>query len=108
MATGGPIRFERVTPGEATERGPLATVDGQRLRVDVVRDDVVRLKIGRGGVFDETPTFAVCVDPLGAAVAFEIERGDGVVRLRTSALVVSLWLEPFAVDVHRADGSAVV
>ena len=31
-----------------------------------------------------------------------------VVRLRTSALVVSLWLDPFRLDVHRTDGSPVV
>ena len=28
-----------------------------------------------------------------------------VVRLRTSALVVSLWLDPFRLDVHRTDGT---
>ena len=32
------------------------------------RDDVVRVKISRGGVFDEAPTFAVCVDPLAEPV----------------------------------------
>ena len=34
----------------------------ERLRVDVLREDVVRIKISRGGVFDETPTFAVVDD----------------------------------------------
>jgi alpha-glucosidase len=37
-----------------------------------------------------------------------VERGDGVVRLRTAALVASLWLRPFRLDVHRPDGSPVV
>ena len=58
------IRFERVTSVEETDRGLLAALHGEQLRVDVVRDDVVRVKISRGGVFDESPTFAVCVDPL--------------------------------------------
>ncbi|MCW3047604.1 MAG: Alpha-glucosidase [Solirubrobacterales bacterium] len=101
-------RFERVSSFEATERGLLATLHGERLRVDVVRDDVVRVTITRGGAFDDSPTFAVCVDPLSEAVDFDVEDGDGVVRLRTAALVVSLGLDPFRLDVHRPDGSPVV
>jgi alpha-glucosidase len=101
-------RFERVSSFEVTERGLLAKLHGERLRVDVVRDDVVRVTISRGGAFDESPTFAVCVDPLSEDVAFDVEDGDRVVRLRTSALVVSLGLDPFFLDVHRADGSPVI
>ena len=37
---------------------------------------------------------------------FTVERDGDVVRLRTAALVVSLGLDPFRLDVHRADGSA--
>ncbi|MDX6721756.1 MAG: alpha-glucosidase [Solirubrobacteraceae bacterium] len=107
MQTGQFIRFERVDSVDETDRGLIASLHGETLRVDVVRDDVVRVKMSRGGVFDEEPTFAVCTDPLAEAAAFEVERGDGVVRLRTPALVVSLWLDPFRLDVHRPDGSAV-
>ncbi|MGZ6640628.1 MAG: glycoside hydrolase family 31 protein [Solirubrobacteraceae bacterium] len=102
------MRFDRVDAVEEIERGLLAALHGETLRLEVVRDDVVRVKISRGGSFDESPTFAVCVDPLSEPVAFEIEHGDGVVRLRTAALVASLWLEPFRLDVHRPDGSAVI
>ncbi|HWS57666.1 MAG TPA: alpha-glucosidase, partial [Actinotalea sp.] len=107
-ATDHYVRFERVDGVEESARGLVASLHGERLRVDVVRDDVVRVKISRGGVFDESPTFAVCVDPLSPEVVFAVERGDDVVRLRTAALVVSLWLDPFRLDVHRTDGSAVV
>jgi len=102
------VRFQRVDDVRETGRGLLADLHGEQLRVDVVRDDVVRLKISRGGVFDEAPTFAVDVDPLAAPVDLAVERGDGVVRLRTAGLVVSLWLDPFRLDVHRPDGSPVV
>ena len=102
------LRFERVTSVAETARGLLAEVHGERLRIDLVRADVVRFKISRGGTFDESPTFAVCVDPLSEPIAFTTERGEGVVRLRTSAIVVSLYLDPFRLDVHRVDGSAVV
>lgn len=102
------IRFERVEEVEATDRGLLAHLHGERLRIDVIRDDVVRIKISRGGVFDESPTFAVCVDPLSPEVALTVEIDDRVARVRTPALTVTLGLEPFRLDVRRVDGSAVV
>lgn len=101
-------RFERVDGVEETPRGLLASLHGEQLRVDVVREDVVRVKISRGGRFDEQPTYAVCVDPLEGEVGFAVERGDGAVRLRTEALVLSLHLDPFRLDVHRPDGTPVV
>jgi alpha-glucosidase len=102
------LRFERGDTVEETEHGLLATLHGEQLRLDAIRDDVVRVKISRGGAFDESPTFAVCADPLAERVEFAVERGDGVVRLRTAALVVSLHLDPFRLDVHRPDGSPVI
>ena len=108
MDTPDLIRFTRVDTVTETDRGLLAELHDERLRIDVVRDDVVRLKISRGGAFDEEPTFAVCVDPLAEDAGFAVERADGVVRLRTAALTVSVGLDPFRLDVHRADGSAVI
>jgi alpha-glucosidase len=102
------LRFERVDAVEDTDRGLLASLHGERLRLDLVAADVVRVKISRGGTFDEAPTFAVCADALGEPVDFAVERGDGVVRLRTAALVASLSLDPFRLDVHRPDGTPVV
>ncbi len=100
--------FERVDAVEEIERGLLASLHGEQLRLEVVRDDVLRVKLSRGGAFDESPTFAVCVDPLAHAAEVTITRGDGVVRVETPALVASLWLDPFRLDVHRPDGSVVV
>jgi alpha-glucosidase len=102
------VRLERVRSITATERGLLAALDDEQLRVDVVRADVVRVSISRGGAFDDAATFAVCVDPLAERVAFDVEHDDGVVRLRTAALVVSIGLDPFRLDVHRPDGTPVV
>ncbi|MGZ4762858.1 MAG: alpha-glucosidase, partial [Ilumatobacteraceae bacterium] len=102
------IRFERVDSVERTEHGLLARVHGEQLRIDVIGDDVVRVKISRGGTFDESPTFAVCVEPLAHRVDFTVDQAAEVIRLRTSAMVVSLWLEPFRLDVHRTDGTPVI
>src|SRR4051794_23730457 len=73
---------------------------GERLRIEAIREDVVRLKISRGGVFDEAPTFAVVAEP----EPVEFTAGEG--ELRTSQLVVT-W-DPFRLDVHRTDGSPVI
>lgn len=102
------LRFGRVMSVSDTERGLLAEVHGERLRIDLVRDEVVRFKISRGTTFDESPSFAVGVDPLSEPVTFTIERSESVVRLRTGAIVVSLGLDPFRLDVHRLDGTPVV
>lgn len=102
------IRFERVDSVRETDRGLVADLHGEQLRVDVVDADIVRLKMSRGGVFDETPTFAVCVDALERPAEFEVLRDDDRVRLVTSGLVLSVWLDPFRIDVHRPDGTPVV
>src|SRR4051794_13410207 len=87
------IAFTRVDSVEETESGLRARLHGEWLRVDVLRADVVRLKISRGGAFDEQPTFAVVGELEGAE--FTLQRDADVVRLTTSALVVTLGLEPF-------------
>jgi alpha-glucosidase len=102
------VRFQRVDAVRETPHGLVADLHGEQLRVEPVRPDVVRLKISRGGRFDDSPTFAVCVDPLAEPVEFSVEHDEERVRLVTAALTVSVWLEPFRVDVHRADGSVVV
>ncbi len=88
-----------------SDRGLLASVDSEQLRVDVIRDDIIRLKISRGGIFDETPTFAVCADLQTAHADFTIEENDEWVRLRTARMTLTLWRTPFRLEAHRADGS---
>jgi alpha-glucosidase len=102
------VRFERVSSVAETEHGLLAELHGEQLRVDIVRPDLVRVKISRGGVFDESPTFAVCADVLAEPAAFTLVRDADRVRLVTSTVEVSVWLDPFRLDVHRTDGTAVV
>ena len=102
------IRYSHVDSVAGTPRGLLADLHEEQLRIDVISADVVRFTISRAGVFDEVPTFAVCVDALARPVDFRIERNEDSVRLITDALTVSLWLDPFRFDVHRADGSAVI
>ena len=101
-------RWKRVDSVNQTPTGILADLHGEQLSIDVVRADVLRIKISRGGVFDESPTFAVCVDPLASPSDFHLERNEECVQLITDACTASLWLDPFRIDVHRSDGSAVI
>jgi alpha-glucosidase len=108
MSTDRFIRFERVSSVTQTPHGLQAELHGELLRVEVLHPDLVRVKISRGGVFDESPTFAVCVDPLGEASGATFDQDADRARLTTTDLVVTLWLDPFRLDVHRTDGSPVV
>lgn len=100
-------RFERVTKVTHTDRGILAEVDGELLRADVIRDDVLRLKISRGRVFDEEPTFAVHADLQAPSPEFTVEQTSEAVRVTTARMVLTLWLDPFRLDAHRTDGSTI-
>lgn len=100
-------RFERVGTIELTSRGFLAEVEGELLRVDVLRDDILRLKISRGRRFDESPTFAVCADVEAETPHFEIEESAEAVRLATAQVVLTLGKAPFRLEAHRADGTPI-
>ena len=108
IATDHYIRYQLVDSVEPTTTGLLAQLHHEQLKIDVIASDLVRIKISRGAEFDENPTFAVCVDPLADPASFEIARDEDRVRLVTADLVVSLWLDPFRIDVHRRDGSVVI
>ena len=89
---------------EETSTGVLIGVDGERLRVDVIRDDLLRLKISQAGQFDEAPTFATCFTPPGQA-EFEVEETPDAVTLTTRALRLRVDKQDFALDAYRTDGS---
>ena len=73
LQTDNYLRFEQATAVEATPHGLIAEVGGEQLRIDLIRPDVVRFKISRGREFDESPTFAVCVDPLSSPESEPVE-----------------------------------
>lgn len=100
-------RLERVTQWAQVERGLLAHVDHELLRIEVIRDDIVRLKISRGGQFDETPTYAVCAEVPPAPPTFVVESDAAQVRLITAHLIIVLTCAPFRLDAYRTDGSVI-
>ena len=82
----------------------------ERLRVEVLRADLLRLKISRGGRFDEQPTLAVvdgALAALGGGADFTVEDTPEAVRVVTPELTLTVGKAPFRLDAHRADGSPV-
>ena len=89
----------------------LALDDGEnRLRVEVLRADILRLKISRGGRFDEQPSVALVDDALaalGGNADFTVEETAEAVRVVTSDLTLTVGKSPFRLDARRADGSVI-
>jgi alpha-glucosidase len=100
-------RIESVDEVQQTGSGLLVSLGGELLRVDVIREDIIRLKISRGRIFDENPTFAVCAKLDSAPVSFSVEEDEGVVRLLTERMILTLWTQPFRLAAHRPDGSTI-
>jgi alpha-glucosidase len=95
-----------VTSLEQSERGLLLGVGEEKFRVDVIRADLLRLKISRSGKFDETPTFAAAFS-MPEPVEFQVNADAEVITLETSALKLVIWRAAFGMAAYRTDGSAV-
>ena len=96
------IRYHRVDSVTGTATGVLAELHREQLRIDVVRSDVVRIKISRGRVVRRDPDVRGLRRPAGRAGRRSPSSAiDDRVRVITEACTVSLWLDPFRIDVHR-------
>lgn len=101
-------RFEVVSEVRRSTHGLTGRLGTEHLRVEVVRPDVVRISVSRGGVVQERPTHAVAVDPMAEPVPFDVELTTGQATLQTSRVAVRVGLDPFRIDIDRCDGSAVL
>jgi len=90
-----------------SDRGARLEVDGEKVWIDFIRSDVVRLKISQNGIMDARPTGAVINDDFGP-VPFEFARNDTVLVLSTQETRFVVNLKAFSFDIYRADGSVVV
>ncbi|MFM5968403.1 MAG: TIM-barrel domain-containing protein, partial [Micrococcales bacterium] len=107
MRTDNYLRFARLTSTTKTASGLIGDLQTEQLRIDVIDADLVRIKISRGGVFDEKPTFALAAEPELGKTTFNVRAGANSTSLITDLLEVRLSHEPFSIDVYRADGSVV-
>ncbi|HWZ91304.1 MAG TPA: TIM-barrel domain-containing protein [Polyangiaceae bacterium] len=95
-----------VTSFERIERGLLLGVGEEQFRAEVIRADVLRLKISRAGQFDETPTFAADFVMPGA-VPFQVTETVDTITLKTAELELVISRAWFGLAMYRADGSVV-
>ena len=115
MQDSGFIQLKKVTDVRVTGNGLLATIEHEQLRVDVVKSSLIRIKISRGGVFDESPSHALAIEPISVASAagedrefsVDVDAASGTATLSTSALVLSLNLNDFGFTLTRTDGTTV-
>lgn len=101
--------LSRLGAVQSIERGILAALDHEWLRVEWIREDIVRLKISRGGHFDEHPSYAVCVDLSHAPIPpFTVAETTTSLVLRNARLEVIIGRDPFTITIRRSDGSSVM
>ncbi|MDI1479319.1 glycoside hydrolase family 31 protein [Polyangium sp. y55x31] len=91
---------------EQTERGLLLGVGEEKVRVDVLFPDVLRLKISQAGSFDESPTFATCFE-MPAPPPFEVRETPDEIVVATARIRLRISKRPFAMDAYREDGSVI-
>ena len=104
------INLEKIGSFERTNRGLSAQLDNEILTLDVVKEDLVRVAISRGGKFDENPTYALATDPLADSVAkvdFNVTDSQEKIHLITSAMIIEVVKNPFALNAYRTDGSTI-
>src|SRR6187431_3114390 len=91
---------------ERTPQGIQLAVGEERFRVDVLRADMLRLKISQAKFFDEEPTFAVVGTPVGA-VPFDLKQEDETITLQTDQLRLVIRREAFHLSAYRHDGTVI-
>ena len=103
---GGSAGWRRIPHG--LEMG-LEAVPGEVVQVTVLRAEVVRIRISKNGVWEENPSHAVLPErSLPEATPIEIREQPDRVELVTGAVTVSLYRDPFHVEIRRADGTPVL
>jgi alpha-glucosidase len=91
---------------EKTADGVLLGVGEEKFRVDVLRPDLLRLKISQAGIFDENPTFAAIFQPSGAPSFRLIEDGPSI-TVETGRVRLVISRRPFGLSAYRSDGSVI-
>src|SRR5687768_3601856 len=88
------------------ERGIELDATEGRLRIDVVRVDLIRIKVAVAGAFDEAPTFASVFTP-PEPTPFELREDAKSVTLVTAGLYVVVRRRDLHLNAYRADGSPI-
>ncbi|HEY5804948.1 MAG TPA: TIM-barrel domain-containing protein [Lysobacter sp.] len=107
----GNLRQIAPTTGKGGEAGwNLSTDNGVRVRIDLLRADVVRVQAGRNGkLLPAGDKAAPIVLPQPAtAVPFTFEEGAGEVRIRTDAMVLHIQRQPLRLTLERIEAGKTI
>ncbi|HEX2882510.1 MAG TPA: hypothetical protein VHO25_23480, partial [Polyangiaceae bacterium] len=91
---------------ERTKHGVILSVGEERFRVDVIRKDILRLKVSQANRFDETPTAATCFE-MPESPQFEVRQNDASITLTTESMELVISRHPFALAAYRRDGTKI-
>ena len=91
---------------ERTARGVLVGVGEEKFRADILRADLLRLKISQTGQFDEHPTHAASFE-LPSPPPFRVTEEEAAITLETDAVRLVIARRPFALSAYRGDGSVI-
>ena len=83
MNTDNYATFARAHSVAKGKHGLEAALDNERLRIDVLAPDCVRIKISRGGVYDENPSFALAIEPPPMTKGFKVSSSAETSTLET-------------------------
>ncbi len=119
LAVAGAVRAESVgnlrsiAPAPAREGATawnITTDTGTRLRVDLLRADVVRVQAGRNGKLLPAGDKAapIVLPQPKAAVAHTVEEDADEVRIRTDALMLRVQRQPLRLALERIEAGATV
>ncbi len=98
--------IQAVTPADGGTGWELSTDNGATLRIDLLREDVLRVQAGRHGkLLPAGDKAAPIVLPQPASkVAFVLEEDASEVRIRTAALVLHIQRQPLRLALDRREG----
>src|ERR1700721_1677498 len=89
---------------EKTTHGVLLGVGEEKFRADVIRPDLLRLKISQAGQFDESPTFAASFR-MPEPPPFRVTDTDSAITIETDQLRLVVSRRPFTLACYRRDGT---
>jgi alpha-glucosidase len=90
-----PRIIEKAADWKKTRHGVELMCGHEICLIDVVSEDVFRIRISRNGTFDAHPSEAVCIDPFQRDANFTVKEKNGELTLRTALLALSVKLDSF-------------
>ncbi|RPE79682.1 alpha-glucosidase (family GH31 glycosyl hydrolase) [Vulcaniibacterium tengchongense] len=106
----GNLRSLAAAANDGTAAWDIATDNGSRLRIELLRPDLVRVQAGRRGRLSPAGDQAapIVLPQPAVAVAHTLEEDAGEIRIRTDALVLRIARRPLTLALERIeDGRAV-